>query len=302
VEKAGLDVIIRYVQSSKKKTGRNQMVQPAMQMHVLADDLCKRAPECRDQKDYFNFPANKVNLVLNDHTINANVSKATMIAYQSISLRNYMKQKHNWTNLQIDKIWWKPLHRSTSTLTNNDLVKIQKFMYNYLPTNKRKNMNHNNHSELCEVCKLHTEDENHIMKCESEKREDIREQWIEDLETMLSKPHTPREVKECIIACITNWIKNEQLPEVNAIPVSLRTVFREQMLIGWDQFIRGRITMSWSEIINNHLEERKIKNINAEQWGTDLLSINWRFVIRMWNQRNQEVLGSTETEKEERRK
>jgi hypothetical protein len=136
IKNAGIDIIIRYEQSSKKKMGRNQMVQPAMQMHVLADNLCKRARECRDQKDYFNFPANEVNFVLNDHTINANMSKATTIAYHSISLRNYMKQKHNWTNHQIDKIWWKPLHRSTSKFTNNDLIKIQKFMYNYLPTTK----------------------------------------------------------------------------------------------------------------------------------------------------------------------
>jgi hypothetical protein len=40
----------------------------------------------------------------------------------------------------------------------------------------------------------------------------------------------------------------------------------------------------------------------VEQWGPDILSINWRHILTIWNQRNTGTLGSTETDKEEKRK
>jgi hypothetical protein len=38
------------------------------------------------------------------------------------------------------------------------------------------------------------------------------------------------------------------------------------------------------------------------EWGADLISINWRYINELWTQRNVEQLGSTDTEKESRRK
>jgi hypothetical protein len=46
-----IDVIIRYVQSSKKHMVRNPTVQPVMQTYALADDLCKQARKYKDQTE-----------------------------------------------------------------------------------------------------------------------------------------------------------------------------------------------------------------------------------------------------------
>jgi Leu/Phe-tRNA-protein transferase len=135
-----------------------------------------------EQQIYHKLPANKVNFILNDHTINANVAKPTTIAYHNISLKNYMKDKYEWTNQQFNKIWWKPHHKSMMKLESNDLIRIHKFILNYLPTNKRKNKYQNDHPDTCETCNQYIETGNHIVRCQLVKRYEIREKWIEELE------------------------------------------------------------------------------------------------------------------------
>jgi hypothetical protein len=259
----------RYVQSNKKQMSRNAILPLEKQMHMIADSLCKRAQECQNQNIYYKLPANEVNFVLNNHTINENVAKATTIAYHSISLKKYMKGKYKWMNQQINKIWWKPHHKSMMKLESNDLVRIQKFIFNYLPTNKRKNKHQQSNTNMCESCDNNIETENHIFRRQSARRHDIEEKWIEELQRYLSEPHTSMDVRESIIMCMTIWLNNEHIPAINTFPVIMRTTIQEQDQVGWDHFIPGRMVTSWSMIINDNIHQKEIKHINAEQWATD---------------------------------
>jgi hypothetical protein len=107
-------VSVRHVQSYKKKSSEKHNLLPEIQMKILADQWCKYARICQDQEQYHNFPANAVTITLNKQTINANISKATTTAYHSMALQKYLKDKHEWTNFCIDKVWWQAHHSSIS--------------------------------------------------------------------------------------------------------------------------------------------------------------------------------------------
>jgi hypothetical protein len=155
---------------------------------------------------------------------------------------------------------------------------------------------------MCQSCKQHKETENHFVRCKSEKRYNIWRKWLEDLDTYLSKPHTLIDIKDIIIVCMAMWLNDEPLPHLNTFPISVRATIRAQSNIGWDHFIRVRLTSSWGENINNQLQRSQIKNTTAEQWGTDLLNINWKHIITLWDQISCEQLGSNNTEKQEHRR
>jgi hypothetical protein len=70
-------------------------------------------------------------------------------------------------------------------------------------------------------------------------------------------------------------------------------VYNTQAEIGWQHFVRGQIIIAWGSIINNHLATQKTHKFNAEQWGTNLLSINWKYILQLWEARNQETHGDT---------
>jgi hypothetical protein len=106
-------------------------------MHILADNLCKDARNCRKQTKYHSFPANTVNLAVKNQTINANVPNATTIAYHSMALRDYLQGKHGWLNQEVEKIWWKVHQKSIGKMNINNQPKIIKFIHNYMPTNQK---------------------------------------------------------------------------------------------------------------------------------------------------------------------
>jgi hypothetical protein len=75
-----------------------------------------------------------------------------------------------------------------------------------------------------------------------------------------------------------------------------------QHRIGWRQFIRGRITIQWGNIISTYLDQQGIKSICTEKWGATLLAINWRYVLSMLLLRNEEHYGVNPTDKTRKKK
>jgi hypothetical protein len=100
-------ISITHVRSSKRKKVDVNVLPAEKQMNLLADQWCKHAQRCQDQIHYYKLPAREVIFVLNNQTINANIHKAMMKAYHGINLRMYLRDKYDWTKLQIDDIWWK---------------------------------------------------------------------------------------------------------------------------------------------------------------------------------------------------
>jgi hypothetical protein len=152
-----------------------------------------------------------VSFVLNDQTINANISKATTKAYHSRDLRTYLRDQHNWSNVQIDSIWWKAHHKSISRSQTNDQTRIQKFIHNYLPTNSRLQVFDNDHPDRCPCCNQ-IETTNHVLRCKSETRQPIRDNWITALNNFLSRTHTSDDLKKCIMTNTIAWLNDKPLP------------------------------------------------------------------------------------------
>ena len=106
------------------------------------------------------------------------------------------------------------------------------------------------------------------------------------------------DVKNAIINELTKWLdptisSTAFLPTTQAIQQALS----KQHNIGWRNFVRGRLSMDWGEIINTHIQQENISNMNAEKWGTTILNINWKYSLQMWDIRNKETLGNTPDEK-----
>jgi hypothetical protein len=73
-------------------------------------------------------------------------------------------------------------------------------------------------------------------------------------------------------------------------------------MIGWDHYIRGRVSLSWNHDIVHQLCDTRIPHITAEQWVAVLISINWKHIIALWLQRNLDNFGSTDSVRQAWRK
>jgi hypothetical protein len=62
----------------------------------------------------------------------------------------------------------------------------------------------------------------------------------------------------------------------------LKQAYRAQSNIGWDNFIKGRITRHWQNYINHHLQNKNIK-LPKDEWGGKLIIALWENLRRVWN-------------------
>jgi hypothetical protein len=144
-------------------------------LNVETDELTHEARALPNVKDYAKFPTNKVNFKLNNKYINSHYPKLVNLAFHSMALREHYKQKYNWTSKTIDSLWWPVYFQSLSKLSDEDKLRIKKFVNNRWPTLQREQKYYNKPSTTshCRQCKLNSEDENHTIRCRTVSRQKI---------------------------------------------------------------------------------------------------------------------------------
>jgi hypothetical protein len=122
------------------------------------------------------------------------------------------------------------------------------------------------------------------------------------MKTFLSEQHTLIEIRDAICLGFFTWLESgrntQGIPVLPHRKAEVIKVYNNQESIGWKHFVRGRLDIEWGNLINKHLARQTKYKFNAEHWGMKLLSINWKYVLQMWEIRNKEVKTDTPTKVE----
>lgn len=270
------------------------------QLNVTADALATSM----SQQSYYNipysiFPTTKIQLRLDDQAITSNYKECLRTAYLTQDMHEYYQQKFNWESSVVDDIWWDTFGNTIKRLSHTDRQKIQKFHIRRLPSNKRRHLLCSSASEFCMHCPLHTETNDHILQCGncSAERLQLKDDWILKLFDYLSEDHTPNSVRTTIIVALNSWLNNAPIPPISAIVPDASTelikAYQSQTQIGWDNLIKGRLSIYWSEIIADHIRRADIssKTMTSDRWAVTLVSELWQGVLTLWDSRNKEMYG-----------
>jgi hypothetical protein len=304
LQTSNLQINISFVRSHQELCKLKSELSHVESLNVLADSLTKAARKLKRKTTYISLPNNPIDLTINNKTINSYYTRRSKKAFHSIKLRDHLKGKHLWSDRIIDNIWWQIYHLSVSNLSSHEKVIIFKFINNRLPTKARDNKYYNFRSKTCDKCQCTNEDEDHIILCRSIQRQKLLQEWMNALKNYLSEPHTPANIRNAIMNDLSNWFESQNHAEQNDLldNDAITKVINKQHAIGWRLFIRGRLSLDWGYLINNHLDSAQISNINAEKWGVDLLRINWQFILKIWCARCEELHGKTPEQNESYRK
>lgn len=97
IRKQGRIVSFKYVNDKKKKNTDSNiqlLLLHEEEMHSLAHKVAQQAKSLKDKK-YIPFPNKKVNLIINDHFVNADVNKIATKFYHRIKARKFFKKNMN---------------------------------------------------------------------------------------------------------------------------------------------------------------------------------------------------------------
>lgn len=162
--------------------------------------------------------------------------------------------------------------------------------------------------DVCPECGAEGEDIDHLLKCESPRRNKIRDHMFKEIGDYMKSKNTPVEVHAMIITYLRAWFSSslEEIHQDPNISKFLKSAVGEQMEIGWDQFLLGRISKKWGELINFHQPKNNKENDKvtkekaiitlAETWGARMVPIIWKHLLEIWATRNGKAHGETKEE------
>jgi hypothetical protein len=301
LENQTIKVLINHIKIHGMNTKKKDLTE-LERMHCVADRLAKSARTLSEQHSYLKLPINPVTLTINRKAINAHYSKHMSDACHSIKLCQYPQDKHSWSSPTIDNIRWRFHHLARAKQKESEQTILRKFNLDCWPTRYRDNKFYPHKASHCHSCLITTEREDHIICCHAESHKEIREKWLAKLLDFLSELHTPRSFRHCIYHHVEKWMEPLHKNNYEPIDPTIKLACQQQDAIGWRHFIRGRLSITWGTIINYHLAHNNITDTNAENWGEQIASLNWDYVLRLWNTRNQELHGVDKNEQEQRKK
>jgi hypothetical protein len=293
----GVETILAHVKGHQDgKTGKPKKDPKSYsreaQLNILADKLATYQLKQPSETEYCEFPANRASLLINGEYITSKCVERLRIAHLSQPLRHHMIKSFNWHRSVPDMIWWSTHGKALKMLSTNDRMRIQKFIHNNLPTNRRQHKIDEHIEDKCAACHLDGETDDHVLRCNSAGREALRTKWLQELSTFLRAKHTPTAVHDAIMGGFEAWLCNLPAPPLEELvpqaSTTLKTAYVHQTMIGWQHFARGRLAEEWAELIQYQITEQRIpaKTMSAERWGVQIISVNWRHVLALWDNRN----------------
>jgi hypothetical protein len=123
----------------------------------------------------------------------------------------------------------------------------------------------------------------------------------------LTKEHTPDVMTTLLCTSMESWLNRTRVqppswdPPLEPIHTNLRRAFDSQRRIGWDQFLRGRITLDWRHAIATYYNERRPgPSFTPDQWLRTTIKAIWTFSLTIWRARNLEFHGDNGSLSQER--
>jgi hypothetical protein len=301
----GYKVHIEHVKGHQDATTPIDQLSIEARLNVQAEELATDALKSQVHGMYCELPANQVSLWIDNQPITSKVKTCVRTAHLSQPLLAHLLKKLDVNEQTKDCIWWTVHGKAIKALPRKDRLSIQKFIHKRWAINHREAKYHNHWQPAGSVCDNQDEDEDHILRCTSDRRNKIRDEMRDVLHEFLKQPHTPDAIRISLTSGIFARLNEREVPPpAKSASADFITAYKVQGEIGWGQVMRGRTAVHWSTLIqynidsmnksdNPYNKKSSVDKMTAERWGTKVVSILYDFVLRLWDQRNIDEHGDT---------
>jgi hypothetical protein len=280
------------------------------QINVLADKQANaiyRTPQRQTGLFPSWIPGTRAALFHGEQQVTKGIHSYIRDAAHTPAMKEYLIRRSNeatgrdksWDDATYESIDWRHYGEVFKKLSNGRRIQISKYVNDLLPTKRRLATFDNSVDSRCFACKRLWEDTTHVLTCTCDARCEARTAAHKIFQQKLTRMHTPDILSNTICKSMDSWLARRPVlpPEWNGpeepIQRQIRSAFKAQAKIGWDQFFRGRIAKEWSKPIGTYYKIRQPgESFTPDQWMRTVIKELWEFSITIWKQRNSELHGT----------
>jgi hypothetical protein len=264
------------------------------QLNNRCDVLATEARTLPTPKSLSTIPTAVVTLTINGNEVPGSIQSSLRHAALSQDLCQYFQKKYNWNDSVVDYIDWTPHSRAIKRLRGRSSSMIQKFIHEWLPVNAHPGTALPTTGQLCPCCRLKNETQNHLLQCQHPIMSKVWTESAQCLQDLMTKNNTDPFLKKLIISAFTIWRTTPDPPRPEFLPIRYHELFRTQSEIGWDQIIKGRLSIHWVQHQDAFADINQLK-ISGETWASTTIRQIWEQFSKVWKKRCQEHHGEGQT-------
>ena len=131
----------------------------------------------------------------------------------------------------------------------------------------------------CPYCRLlpdSTTDYDHFLTCINSNLQ--KDTQMKTLTNRLDRLNTPPPLRNMILHRVNNFYNNDLLPDLSITKTNLilDDCINKQTSIGWEHFIRGRLTSSFHPILNRYYRSNKLgRRFKSSNWCRNIIRVLW---------------------------
>ena len=237
-------------QDSKRHSSHLEL--PA-QMNVEADMLATLALQnWGSPKSIVPFdPLSVVMLSIKGRAVTRNLESTIRLQQHIPPLRLYYRQRFQWDSITFDDIDWDVYSMAYSKFPRTRTF-FSKFGWKKLPIGARLHVRTSCYDHRCPSCHGDFETDDHVFQC----RHPLRVQWRNKLILKIADTFgsfLDQPLLLLIQAGLRSFFNNTPIDILQIFPsgyssTPYRELIQQQTAIGWDHFIRGKISPEWNSL------------------------------------------------------
>ncbi len=259
---------------------------------------------------FFPSPLSEVKLLHNGMPITSRYAQVIKDARHTDALKSSIFKQTGWTPHAFSKVDF-TAHKAAFVSHNRTFrICVCKLIHGLYQT-KLKDHQFYGTSPTCPCCQSVDESLHHMLSCPSDAATEHRHCAMLTLKEALGKIGTPPNITYSITYGILCWTNSQDRPNqqiraptrgsVMVADVLLTQAFTEQTIdIGWDQFLRGRVSLMWSKAFSAYKSLGNTRNVDSLSWSKQLILKVWECTTSLWKFRNGMVHGTTTKENNEK--
>jgi hypothetical protein len=191
-----------------------------------------------------------------------------------------------------------PVHAAALRARPKRSVQLTKLCHEILPTAARVNKYDARHSPQCPRCHDHLESIDHLLQCPAPARLEWTVSTLRHLAAVSVKRSDHHDIiLDIYVSGLEHWMSGTPLLSSD-YPATFHDLIASQESIGWNQLLRGRVSILWAKHIDEFLATKSTNHPSSSGhlWVKSMTLTFWDQFFVLWEERNAVVHGADSSE------
>ena len=234
-----------------------------------------------------NFPFEDIRVHCDEKKVTSSPSKAIHKFWSYRTARALFHSKRRINQEHFHLIFWNGVGRAMRSFPKMFRIWVTKHVSHFCGTNRQLHRINPDIKNECPSCGCRNEDTAHITRCCDEGRTTMFHSSVDELERWLYKVNTDTQLAEMII----QYLRHRDEATMSSLAPSTgdyQLIAKYHDIMGWDNFIEGRIVILYVEHMRIHYFTIKSRR-TAETWAKELIARLLGITHKQWLHRNAKV-------------